>query len=153
MARIKLPYSEGTVFVLPLRKGGFARGVVARMDGKGGILGYFYGPKYQSIGEANQIKDISPLNTIFRGIFGDPGLINGEWTIIGQIENWNREKWPMPLFIRTDELSKKAWLSEYDENTFKCVSETKVDPIYKSRYPEDGSWGYGAIEIHLTKLL
>jgi hypothetical protein len=41
---MKLPYSEGSVFLVPLRKGGYARGVVARASPKGkGLLGYFFG--------------------------------------------------------------------------------------------------------------
>jgi hypothetical protein len=45
MAR-KLPDSEGDGFAVPLRDGGYAIGVVARMDRKGSVLGYFFGPRY-----------------------------------------------------------------------------------------------------------
>jgi len=153
MAKKKVPYKEGDVFMFPLRKGGFARGVVARMDGKGGIFGYFYGPKFNSIEDAKQVKDISPNNTIERRMFGDLGLLNGEWSVIGQIENWNRIDWPMPPLIRIDEHCGKAWLSEYDEKTFNCISEKQVDPGLKNKYPEDSLSGYGAIEIRIALLL
>jgi hypothetical protein len=46
---MKLPYSEGSVFVVPLRKGGCARGVIARASRRGRvILGYFFGPRFAS---------------------------------------------------------------------------------------------------------
>ena len=46
---MKLPYSEGSVFLVPLRNGGYARGVVARATGEGkGLFGYFFGPRLAS---------------------------------------------------------------------------------------------------------
>lgn len=46
----RLPYREGTWFALPLRKGGYAVGVVARMAPRGRIiLAYFFGPKRNQI--------------------------------------------------------------------------------------------------------
>ena len=42
---MKLPYSEGSVFLVPLTDGGYARGVVARSGPKGKVLfGYILGP-------------------------------------------------------------------------------------------------------------
>lgn len=37
-------YREGIWFTAPLQSGGFVRGVVARLDGETGILGYFSVP-------------------------------------------------------------------------------------------------------------
>ncbi len=48
MAR-KLPYKEGDWFAVPLRDGGFALGVVARMDGKGAVIAYLFGPRSEAL--------------------------------------------------------------------------------------------------------
>jgi hypothetical protein len=37
-------------------------------------------------------SDIEPGKSILSAIFGDLGLINGEWRIIGSIRNWPSEK-------------------------------------------------------------
>jgi Immunity protein 26 len=101
---MKLPYSEGSVFLVPLRQGGYARGVVARAGAKGkDLLGYFFGPRIESIG-AIALDDLNPAGAGLRIRFGDLGLINGAWPILGRIPNWNRAKWPMPEFVRRDPL-------------------------------------------------
>jgi len=45
---MKSIYDEGSVFLIPLRDGGFARGVVARIAPKRKVLlGYFFGPRLE----------------------------------------------------------------------------------------------------------
>ncbi len=149
----RIPYTEGSIFVLPVRNGGFARGVVTRMDGKGGVFGYFFGPKYKSIEEAKGETNLIHEHSIMKRMFGDLGLLERSWIIIGEIENWNRDEWPMPPLIRIDELCGKAWLSVYDEDTLDVVFEKQVDPSLKNMYPEDGLSGSGAVEVRLAKLL
>ncbi|MFE2092535.1 hypothetical protein [Streptomyces sp. NPDC059460] len=43
-----LPYAVGDVFAVPRRDHGHALDLVARMDGKGTALGYFFGPRIES---------------------------------------------------------------------------------------------------------
>ncbi|MCI0527762.1 MAG: immunity 26/phosphotriesterase HocA family protein [Nitrospira sp.] len=85
MARRKINYSEGTCFAAPLRKGGFARGVVARMDGQGIVFGYFFGPQLSSMEETQVTSELQSERAILCGRFGDLGLLKGEWKIIGAI--------------------------------------------------------------------
>ena len=103
MAKKKLPYSEGSVFLVPLTTGGFGRGVVARADpkGRGGLFGYFFAPCLASTNNV-ALDDFMPCNAILRVRFGDLGLINGEWPVCGQVPNWDRSQWPMPDFVRKD---------------------------------------------------
>jgi hypothetical protein len=87
---MKLPYSEGSVFLVPLRNGGYARGVVARATAKGKTLfGYFFGPRIESTG-STVLDDLNPANATLRIRFGDLGLINGAWPLLGRIPNWDR---------------------------------------------------------------
>lgn len=62
MAR-KLPYSEGDVFAVALRDGGYGTGVVARMDGKGSVLGYFFGRRYDKPPELADVRSVRGLET------------------------------------------------------------------------------------------
>lgn len=150
---MKRPYSEGSVFSVPLRDSGVARGVVARATSRGRVLmGYFFGPRLSSH-DAVKLDDLNPANAILRTRFGDLGLINGEWRIHGKVPDWNRSEWPIPNFVRRDPLGKrKAVLIVYSD----------VDPLrIQAEYPiedtrglqPDLMSGYGAVEIRLTKLL
>ncbi len=153
MARRKINYKEGQCVAIPLRAGGFARGVVARMDGKGRVFGYFFGPKYLSIDDVEDCASLKSQDAVLVGRFGDPGILNHEWPVIGEIPNWDKSSWPMPALIRIDELEKRAWLSYYDEHDFSLIREEEVSPDLEGKFPYDRGMGYGAVEIRLTKLL
>jgi len=153
MPRVKLPYTEGSVFLVPLRDGGYGRGVVARMAPKGKILlGYFFGPRLHSPDCAG-VNDLAPSRAILMLQFGDLGLINGAWKIIGAVPNWDRSQWPMPLFARHDPLGHlKPRLVRYsDDDPSRVIEETAVDDA--SGYPPDQLSGYGAAEVQLTRAM
>jgi hypothetical protein len=148
-----LPYSEGTVFLVPLRTGGYGRGVVARSRAEGKVLyGYFFGPRLPSADIAD-FRDINPDKAILRLRFGDLGLINGEWPIRGELSGWSRSQWPMSDFVRRDPLGRKAPVrvrySDVDPNRIESESSIHDD----AALPTDSLSGYGAVEIKLTKLL
>jgi hypothetical protein len=150
---MKLPYSEGSVFVVPLGDGGFARGVVARSAPKGGILiGYFFGPLMES-DTAIPLDDLDPTRALFRIQFGDLGLINKEWKIVGNVPDWNRSEWPIPDFVRRDPLEqRKPRLVRYSDNDPSQV-EMECPIADDTALTPDRLSGYGAVEIKLTKLL
>lgn len=122
------------------------------MDGRGGIFGYFFGPKLDSMSQAAR-SDLEPSKAIWLNRFGDLGILNQEWAIFDHIPNWNREEWPMPPLFRIDRVANRAWLSFYDDRTFDLLSEKEVDPILENKYPYDIISGYGAVEIYMSKLL
>jgi len=147
-----LPYSEGTVFLVPLRNGGYARGVVARASSGGkGLFGYFFGPRLVAAENA-EITGLDPTNALLRVRFGDLGLISGEWMVLGQLCNWDRSKWPMPDFVRRDPLRKRAWLVRYSDNNPMCV-ESEHPTDFDSDLGTDSGYGYGAVETELTRLI
>jgi hypothetical protein len=152
--KMKLPYYEGSAFWVPLRTGGFARGVVARATRRGrGICGYFFGPRFD-FQKDFELGDLHPNDAVLRVRFGDLGLIRGEWKIIGQVPNWDRSKWPMPDFVRRDPFSKIAWLVRYsDTDPNKVVGEFPTTYDFVLELERDVGWGYGAVELKLTKLL
>jgi len=147
----RLLYSEGAVFLVPLRDGGHARGVVARADAEGVVLfGYFFGPLLAS-NVTVPLDDLKPEVAALRVVFGPIGLRNGEWRILGQLPAWDRSKWPMPDFAMRPP-GRKAHLVRYSD-----TDPTQVEAQYPidddGGLPSDSALGYGAVEIMLTKLL
>lgn len=149
---MQLPYSEGSVFLVPLRTEGYARGVVARSTSRGRVLfGYFFGPAFPSVTNAS-LENLFPDKAILITHFGDLGLINGKWPVIGVISTWNRSMWRMPDFVRRDDLSQNAWRIHYsDDDPSHIEWETPTD--YAVDLPPDVLSGYGSVEIKLTRLL
>jgi hypothetical protein len=149
---MKLPYSEGSVFLVPLRDGGYARGVVARAAPEGKVLfGYFFGPRIESAGDI-AVDDLIPGKEVLRVRFGDLGLIEGKWPVRGRAPNWNRSEWTMPDFVRREPISNKAWLVRYsDVDPSRVATEQLADPA--SYLPVTSLSGSGSLEIKLTKLL
>ena len=80
---MKLTYLEGSAFLVPLPSGGYARGVVARTAPKGKILlGYFFGPPLDQ-GADPRLESLNAKDAILCVRFGDLGLIEGHWPILG----------------------------------------------------------------------
>ena len=153
--RYKINYAEGDCFAVPLCDGGFARGVIARMDKKRGILGYFFAPKYLVLNEVCITPDITPNNAITIRNCGDLGFATGEWKIVGKIIPWVREHWPIPIYGFIEPIWKK-WgeLRYYTENELGINSfHKRVSVEEASLHLQDGLAGSKAVEIRLNKLL
>lgn len=154
MTRRRAPnHAEGDVFVLPLRDGGFARGVVARSDGQGRAFGYFFGPRLAGPEDARVDASLRPEDALLIGKFGDLGLLEGAWRVIGRIEPWSRTDWPMPPQGRIGDGEEVGFLSWYDEDTLECIAEERRPREDLAPYPYDRLMGYGAVEIRLGDLL
>jgi len=114
---MKPSYPDSSVFLVPLKDGGFARGVVARTAPGGKLLlGYFFGPRLASQTEAN-LSGLESKDAVLSLRFGDLGLLKGLWPVVGKLPGWNPAKWPMPNAVRRDPLGKtKPILIRYDDN-------------------------------------
>jgi hypothetical protein len=150
----KLRYKEGDVFAVPLEGGGFCLGVVARMP-RGGklLLGYFFGPRLDRVPGADEVPKLRPGKAAKVVIFGDLFLMKGRWPVVSRIKDWNRSDWPMPKFVRREELSKRAFLVTYceDDPTI-VVSEERCD-FNISGFEIDSVWGAGFAEAVLAKVI
>jgi hypothetical protein len=148
---MNLPYTEGSVFLVPLRGGCYARGVVARAAPKGGVLyGYFFGPPLRSC-DAVPVDDLGATTAVLKLRFGDLGLMNSEWLVRGTIPSWDRTQWPMSDFVRRNPLTQKAVLVRYsDDNPNKITAERPCDATLD--LPTDSLSGYRAVEIKLSKI-
>jgi hypothetical protein len=151
----KQKYAEGDWFAVPLRNGGYALGVIARTDGKGGAIGYFFGPAYSVPPSLDDVIDKNANNAILVSNFGDIGLQRKKWKlIIGRASSWDRNQWPIPPFVRTDAISGKNRKVIYDEDNLNTEkSLVSCSPEEAAILPKDAIAGYGAVEMKLTKLL
>lgn len=150
---MKLPYLEGSAFLVPLPSGGYGRGLIARAAPKGKILlGYFFGPRLEQMAEPS-FDRLETSDAILRVRFGDLGLIEGHWPIVGNVPNWKRSEWPMPDFVRRDPLGKlKPKLVRYaDDDPSQPIGEHPVDD--DAGLATDSLSGYRAIEAKLDRLL
>jgi Immunity protein 26 len=151
---VKLPYREGTWFAVPLRKGGFAIGVVARATRSGKvILCYFFGPRQDSVPPLLEAERLAPGDAIRVVRVGDLSLIRGEWPIIGNSRIWDRASWPMPPFVRRSELSRRAWRVYYSDQDPNLVLGEEPEPYETTVLEPDAVYGAGAAEIVLTSQL
>lgn len=149
-------YSEGDWFAVPLRDGGFAVGVIARaMPRKEGVLlGYFFRPRRIVPPALEALSGLSASDAVMVEIFGDLGIINGEWPLLGRMNGWDRAAWPTPEFGRFEELTGRAFKVVYDnENPNRVIREEQIDPSELAGLPKDGLSGAGAVERTLTRLL
>ena len=150
----RTPYNEGDVFAVPLRDGGYAPGVIARADGKGVVVGYFFAKRFQSVPPISALGDLSPLDHVLVQRFGDIGLIQGTWPRLGALPEWRRESWPIPAFGRHDKLTDSYVRVEYADND--PNSRPREVPISEEQFEQlanDGLAGFQFVEDRLTRLL
>jgi hypothetical protein len=154
MKKSKLSYESGTWFAVPLPSGGYGLGLVARANGKGEAFGYFFGPRRSAIPSLDETSKLQPENAVLMRLFGDLGLIRGEWPIVGIDSGWQRDRWPMPGLLHRDDATGKTWLRHYDEERLGLfVHEEPCDPALAKSVPMDGLSGQGALEARLDRLL
>jgi hypothetical protein len=149
-----LPYREGSCFAVPLRKGGYGLGIVARLAPRGKIvLAYFFGPRLETLPSSSDVPELKADEAIKCLRVGDLGLMNGEWPVLGDLPHWRREDWPTPGFVRRDDLSKRTWLVHYKDADPSAIELEEPVPYEMSDLETSGLYGYGAVEVLLTKLL
>jgi hypothetical protein len=153
MARRKLTYREGDWFAVPLQGGGYGLGLVARMNRRGAVLGYFFGPRRESVPTSADVLALSPSQAVLIAQFGDLSLLDGSWPILGRDEDWDRGKWPVPAFARIDEYAGKAWRVEYAEDDLSWIRDIATTPEQVRHLPNDAAYGDEAVAIELEMLL
>jgi hypothetical protein len=158
MGRKRIRYDEGQWFAVPLRRGGYALGIIVRGNyrTKGG-LGYFFGPRYDELPSDQATWDKNPEEAILITRFGDLGIIRGDWPLLQSTRPFLRIEWPIPKFgKKVSLLPGKAFVREYDQSEtgkWILVRETVVDEKDIIGLPEDSASGGGAVEIELTEIL
>lgn len=144
---------EGTWFAVPLRSGGFGVGVVARTSVGGGVvLAYFFKKAWAGPPPIDEIATLEPKDAARVLRVGDLSLINGSWPVLGKVSGWHRDAWAVPMFVRRDDLSRRAWIVKYSDRDTNRV-ESEAVTAYETGLDRDAVVGAGAAEIILTQLL
>ena len=138
---------------MPLREGGYALGVVAR-KGKGGVLfGYFFGPRRGEVPTIDDARGLSPDDAVLAERFGDLGIRDRTWSLLGPLETWERERWSIPALRRTESLTGRSWKVVYGDDPGTRIREEPCSAEVASRLRPNALAGAGAVEIALTELL
>ena len=129
----------------------WAMGVVARLNGRGLALGYFFAPAAERI--PTEPLPLDPTDAVHVELFGDPGLLRGEWKVVGPTPAFDRSKWPIPVFGHPIlGVPGRGYRVTYDDRLTVTASDVvPVDQI--AGLPPDRTAGYGALEMRLAQLL
>jgi Immunity protein 26 len=147
-------YEEGDWFAVPLRDSGFAVGLIARANPKAALLGYFFGPRRVEVPTLDDVARLNPDEAVLVRKFGHLGIVQGEWPLLGRLKDWDRREWPMPVFVRYEELTGRSFRVFYDDSDpNKLLREERVPPGEAAQGPKDGLMGAGFAEKVLTNLL
>jgi len=114
------------------------------------LFGYFFGPRREGVPDLAELQKLCADNAILVRQFGDLGLLEGKWPVIGRLENWRMVDWPLPEFGRVDESLGKAWRVRYPDDLSGLGEETPCSIEKAKALPRDALSGDGAIEILLT---
>lgn len=123
------------------------------MDGHGRVFGYFFGPSRTDLAWPNDLGSFLPREAIWLSRFGDPAIIEGRWPILGSLENWEREQWPIPPLYRGDIATGRELKLSYYDDTLDFLYERTCSVEEAKQSPYDSGCGVGAVEIELTRLL
>jgi len=99
-----------------------------------------------------EVGSLAVENALLIGKFGDLEIIRGNWETIGQISDWESERWELLPLARIDYDADKAWLCAYDDE-LNCTKEIAISTGEAEKYPYDRLMGAGSVEIRLTKLI
>lgn len=118
------------------------------MDGKGVALGYFFGPRIDSLHGLDKIYSFNSGDAIRVCMFGDRGILKKHWPVVGRVAPWNPAEWPVPMFCRHGNVR-----VSYDPESLVVLKEERYDMQQCAKLPEDGLDGSGFVEIKLTRQL
>ena len=146
-------FGEGDWFAVPLRQGGYAVGLLSRVNPRGVLAGYFFGPARLNVPTLVDVGGLTTADAVLVGRFGHLGLIQGKWPLLGRLPDWDRSKWPMPTFLRYEELCGRTFRVFYDDDDpNRVLREEQVIPGPSEQGPKDGLMGVGFVERALTRL-
>jgi hypothetical protein len=78
---------------------------------------------------------LDPTKAILRPRVLDTSLQKGTWPILGSLQQFKKEDWPMPQYIAREKGFENAWLETYKES---CPAERILSKKVPFDYPADG---------------
>ncbi len=147
-------YAPGDVFRGPLRSGGYAVGVIARVGPDGIICGFFYSPQVGDTPNVTVAVTGEPTAPLLVARVVDRGLATGAWPVVARVRAWDTDVWRMPTFHRFEQLTGRFIAVEYaDHDPNRLVRERVIAANDALQLPEDDLYGAGALELELGALL
>jgi len=149
---------EGTVIAIPIESKGWVLGVYARIKkGRGRLspFGYFFGKVFEAPPGPDVIPTLYAKDAILQSKFGDLGLVEGRWPIIGTITPWVREDWPMPEFMISAPKYGMPFDQRivYDENDPSRELSREILAPGTLDLPDAGLPGSSALEFKLSAII
>ena len=149
-----IPYREGQFFLLPVERGAYAVGLIARAPVRGGVLlGYFFGPRRSQAPVSQWLNALHPQQAALVCRFKDAALYRGDWKVIGDLEPFTRAAWPVPAFHRFDGSvthvpgndAVQDWKVEYGDDNL--IVPRKENPAHGAdlKLPEDIAYDPGLL--------
>lgn len=151
----KKVYDEGSVFGVPLESGGSVLGVVARCSKpRAVVLAYFFDVLYEASCFDETLRTLRASRACLVARVGDLRLLRLTWPVLASLQPWRREDWPMPAFVRSNDLSKRAWRTFYsDADANAIVGQTEVPYPPPESSLRDSVWGAAAAQTRINKLV
>jgi hypothetical protein len=150
---------EGSVVAIPILPESWVAGVYTRTKkgrGKRVPFGYFFG-KVHSAPEEICLGELNAADAVLKCRFGDLGLEQGKWRLIGKITPWNRSDWPMPDFMISgaDPFMRLPWdqLLRFDENDRNIEIARERHPVGTLQLSLAAVPGSVALEHKLAKIV
>jgi hypothetical protein len=141
---------EGTFFGVPLMKGGYCLGIIARQN-KGIALGYFFNKIYSDVPSIN-IADAEKNKVILIAKFSGLEIEEGAWPIIETDTKFCREEWPIPVMKMEDPLRSKFYGVLYDETLLSDI-RVGITEEEAARMFKYGLYGSIALQKKLESLI
>jgi hypothetical protein len=133
--------AEGDWFSVRLGRGRHAVAVVARRPpGCTVMLGYFFGPFESPRPAVDIIGELDPADAMLVSLgaariwYGKPG---GSRARLGRAEGWDCGSWPVPVFQRTDPVTKQSFKLFYNDQ-LRFVREEPADSVETEGLPAFG---------------
>jgi hypothetical protein len=158
---VRMKYYDGYWFTVdsgdwmsvPLPGGGYALGVIARAARGGNLLGYFFGPRRPAVSTLSETAGLTAGDSVLVGFFGSQGLRDRTWTLLGRDPHWERDTWPVPVFVSRDPITGRDRLRYYGNDIGMDFREEWLPQGAIAKGPGDGIMGSGLAELKLDRIL
>lgn len=151
-------YKEGDWLAIPLDKGGYALGIIARANSKSDyLLGYFFLIRFSSLPDQEVMAKLTSKDSAMISWFSDIGIKEDKWQVIPNHKPFSRKDWPVPIFGRPNLVEHgKGFLIEYDQEepiSSQPIRETACNSEQLTDLPIDRKSGHLALVKKLSHLL
>lgn len=146
MKKVKL--KEGIIFSFPMSEL-FGIGLIVRLSNLNVPFGYFFDKVFPSTPNESDVN-LNEVKVVLKSKFGRQGFNDGSWKIIKMLNDFSREKYPLPEFYQKSGLTKEIiYLNDNLQETNRAVAA--YDESHYNDLPDIALRGSKVIEIQMLK--